>query len=376
MKREYISIAIFLALLFTVAMVYPYDRGGPKEARITIGLSDASAQIAPTHTYDVVVVGAGSGGISAAISAARRGMKVAILEETDIVGGQLAPVPNMDGGNTLGSGTGIYKEFIDRVATYYATPGRFPEPKSVGTCYWYYLTRCFEPKVGRNILLSMLNSSGVTVRTGVKVNAVNKISNIVTGVKLADGTTYNAKITMDATEYGDLMPLAGVKYRVGNVKGGEAYDDNACVQSITYVAPIKQYASVPTGLTIKTKPPNYDTFLPEYKAVVTKDGFASWSGKYPVNFLVHNAYRGVPDSTNPKNYVATVTGEGITKTMINWANDYPATNLSVKYIEDTTYRASVNCSAKLKTLGLFIIYKMSWATATGVLPMMKNLIPL
>ena len=39
------------------------------------------------NAYDVVIVGAGTGGFSAAIQAARMGMRVALLEETDWVGG-------------------------------------------------------------------------------------------------------------------------------------------------------------------------------------------------------------------------------------------------------------------------------------------------
>lgn len=369
MKRDYIFIAVLLAILFTVAFVYPYGQNKKGGSEVTVSLFESDASTLVTNSYDVVVVGGGAGGMAAALQAARMGMRVIILEETDLIGGQINPVPNMDGGSTPGSGTGIYKEFIDRVSTYYATTGRFPEAKSIGTCYWQNLTKCFEPKVGREIMLSMLSSAGVTVKTGVKIQAVNKSGNVVTGVSLSDGSTYQGKIVMDATEYGDLMPLAGVKYRIGNVVGGEPYGDNACVQDITYAVPIKQYSTIPEALLIKNKPPGYDANLNSYRAVVTREGEKSWSGKLPVNFLVHNAYRGIPDSTNPKNYVASLTGEGITKTMINWANDYPDSNLSIKYIEDKNYRQTANCEAKLKTIG-FIYYLQTelgmknWSIAT------------
>ena len=49
-------------------------------------------------SYDVVIAGAGTGGIGAAIQAARLGASVLLLEETDWIGGQMlaAAVSAMD----------------------------------------------------------------------------------------------------------------------------------------------------------------------------------------------------------------------------------------------------------------------------------------
>jgi NADPH-dependent 2,4-dienoyl-CoA reductase/sulfur reductase-like enzyme len=49
----------------------------------------------PTASYDVVVVGAGTGGTSAAIAAAKHGASVLLVEPTGWVGGQMASVPSM-----------------------------------------------------------------------------------------------------------------------------------------------------------------------------------------------------------------------------------------------------------------------------------------
>src|ERR1035438_1737789 len=97
-------------------------------------------------SFDIVIAGAGSGGVSAAIQAARMGASVALLEETDWVGTKstAAAVSTMDeGGSNLDSG--IYKEFTDRVRSFYAARG-----KSIGTCYWHDGSQCFEPKVGQH----------------------------------------------------------------------------------------------------------------------------------------------------------------------------------------------------------------------------------
>src|SRR5580698_8655020 len=74
------------------------------------------------RNYDVVVAGAGTGGTAAALSAARMGAHVALLEETDWIGGQAsaAAVSTMDEGSSPIPPSGIYREFLVRMEAYYA----------------------------------------------------------------------------------------------------------------------------------------------------------------------------------------------------------------------------------------------------------------
>ena len=50
--------------------------------------------------------------------------------------------------------SGIYLEFINRVKDYYDYRG-----KSMGTCYWYPTSLAFEPHIGQEILVSMVNDA-------------------------------------------------------------------------------------------------------------------------------------------------------------------------------------------------------------------------
>jgi hypothetical protein len=78
---------------------------------------------------------------------------------------------------------------------------------------------------------------------------------------------------------------------------------------------------------------------------ITNDG--NYSQTPAIHWVYHNAYRGMPDSTNPNDYDAGDRKSAITRTGLNWFNDYPTT---AAYIEDPTQRRLIDCRAKLRTL--------------------------
>jgi hypothetical protein len=321
------------------------------------GASDGSDASLTPLDCDVAVVGAGPGGVGAAISAARAGAKVLLIEETDWVGGQMTAggVPQIDGGNAPPTLSGLYAEFRNAVVAYYQDATRFPPSgKSIGTCHWSSSATCFEPSVGRKLLEKMLSDAGVGLLPERSVVSVTKSGNAVTGLVLSDGQPVNARVVVDATETGDVIALS------------DSIDANACIQSITYIAEIRKYPSgVPPELFIKSPPPDYDTHLAEYSSIVTSNGSETLPIQYPVDFAFHNAYRGLPDSTNSQSYDGTQYA-AITRTGVNWANDYPghqlvggvaqwAGTLKVGFLEDAAARRDASCKAKLATLG-FVYY--------------------
>ena len=116
--------------------------------------------------------------------------------------------------------SGIYLEFINRIKSYYDSRG-----KSMGTCYWDSRTSvAFEPHIGQEAFVNMINEAR---RKGVldfmmrsEVTAVQKKGSTVTGVSVRAGDSsrrnYTCKVLIDATEYGDVLPLAKTQYRAGN----------------------------------------------------------------------------------------------------------------------------------------------------------------
>ena len=315
---------------------------------------------ADDRLYDVAVIGAGSGGCSAAIQAARMGMSVALIEESDWIGGQMtgAAVSTMD--DKTKTRTGIYLEFITKVIEYYSARNT-----NYNICYWGSDTIAFEPWAGQMILKEMLEKAGlidILVRT--KLLSVKVSENRVRSVDVkVDGKseTISAKIFIDATECGDLIALSGARYRAGN-SISPAIDINAIIQDITYPAVIKHYKDgLPPELKVQGPPPRYTDHLYKFRMTIRKNG-STWPGEYPFSPVVHNAYRAIPD---PSNNVFIDGGKPetwpkITKTAINWANDYPGLNgstpgLSVEFLESPNFRALATREAMLKTLA-FLYY--------------------
>lgn len=301
------------------------------------------------NQVDIVVAGAGTGGISAAIQAARMGSKVLLLEETDYIGGQLAAgVTTIDVGEQRWN-EGIYREFENNMRDYYAAhqvSSRWP------TCV---TGACFEPLGTKEVLGQMLaKEPNITLALRTYISSVQKQNGQITGVTLNDGRTVNTKIIIDATEYGDVIPLTGANYRLGN--GTKlAPSPNSCIQDITYTAVVKKYANgIPESLKINTPPPGYTAEIANMFATVVKSDGSNELSKPPSNWVVHNRYRGLPDLSTTTPNMSTF---DITKTDLNLANDYdrevyanPTHRLSIRYIEDRTYRKQINCEAKLRTI--------------------------
>ena len=187
-----------------------------------------------TRCYDVVVVGGGTGGTSAAIEASRCGAKVLVVEETPWIGGMLtsAGVSAVDGNYRLRGG--IFGEFCDSLTARYG---------GYEALFSGWVSKImFGPAVGAEVLANMAAEAGVEVRFGV--NVIEMAGNDGWHLKLSDGSWVRARIVIDGTELGDVAQMAGA----------EALDDGECVQDMTYVLTLREYdhdCLIP-------EPPGYD----------------------------------------------------------------------------------------------------------------------
>ncbi|MCR4307697.1 MAG: FAD-dependent oxidoreductase [Candidatus Berkelbacteria bacterium] len=213
---------------------------------------------------DVLVVGGGLGGVAAAISAARRGHQVCLLEETDWVGGQATSqgVSALDEHDYIEEfgGTRSYYAFREAIRDHYRklADDDAPGPLNPGSCWVSRIA--FEPIVAVHVLNDMLAQSGagrgrveLFIRTRL-VAAETSGDHVasVRAINLDDGamTLFRFAYVLDATELGDLLPLAGAEYIVGAESIAQTGEPNAqpdepkrhCVQSCTYTFALERRA--------------------------------------------------------------------------------------------------------------------------------------
>jgi len=158
-------------------------------------------------TADVLVVGGGTGGTAAAIQAARQGVQTILVSETPWLGGMLtsAGVAAPDGNELAAFQTGLWGEFV-RSLQHRETGGLDNSWVSMFT---------YDPRTGAKLLADWVqqlpNLQWIAGQTPLEVL---QQGSCITGVRFAD-VIVKAKVTLDATELGDLLALAEVPHRWG-----------------------------------------------------------------------------------------------------------------------------------------------------------------
>ena len=226
--------------------------GDPAIALVAVTGLDAVADV----DCEVLIVGGGTGGVAAALAAARRGRRVCLIEETDWLGGQLTAqgVAALDEHEHIESfgGTASYYRLRSALRDHYrlqaGAAGRQPT-FNPGNCW---VTRvAFEPRAGVAAIETMLRPFieqgllSVYLRHKVAAASVDGDRIVsITAVSLEQPTAwrFQPEIVLDATELGDMLPLTGAEYRSGAETVAETGEAHAqpeeakahCVQSFTY----------------------------------------------------------------------------------------------------------------------------------------------
>ena len=177
-------------------------------------------------TYDIVVYGGTSGGITAGIQAARMGKSVVIIEPTKFLGGlTTGGLGATDIGNKKAIG-GVSREFYHRIWTHYQNEQSWKQQTSAE----YFAKKphggpgneetmwTFEPHVATAIYDQMIAEAKVPVVYGERLDlksGVKKDGTRITEIVMESGKHFAAKMFIDATYEGDLLAKAGVSYHVG-----------------------------------------------------------------------------------------------------------------------------------------------------------------
>lgn len=150
---------------------------------------------------DVAVYSATAAGVCAAVSAARAGARVALIEPGSHVGGMTSGGLGYTGVGDVRALGGMAAEFRAAVAEHYGVPiGRYAGP---------------EPHVAEEIFLRWLDRAGVELILGSALREVETTEGRILSARFSPGTTVTAAVFVDAGYEGDLLAAAGVSYRVG-----------------------------------------------------------------------------------------------------------------------------------------------------------------
>ena len=180
-----------------------------------------SAEQKPDLLCDVLVVGAGTAGFGAAISAARAGLSVHLIEAGTKVGGVMAFCPGMPwgGGYPLGRSIGgIFSELTGRLAA------MSPPAAEVRPC----VLENFGPEVQYDhelatlVMFEMLAEAGVHLHLGCIVGHPTLQDERITHVTCTDRRgpfNIRPRLVIDCSGDGDTSARAGVPYTVGDDVG-------------------------------------------------------------------------------------------------------------------------------------------------------------
>jgi FAD dependent oxidoreductase len=387
LQKRIIASRVFVVALVLVAVLQPIVRLGAQNTLELLDVekvrADKPASTAVLHlvppaqavveSCDVLVVGGGMGGSSAALAAAQAGVHVCLTEETSWLGGQMTSqgVSEFDENRYVetAGGTASYYELRNGIRQHYldhftlSPLGKAQSHFNPGNCWVSAL--CFEPPVALHVLDSMLKpfeKKGLlrvflrTKTASVKMTG-NRIESVL-GYQFSTGKwfQFRASYVLDATDLGELLPLAGASYvtgaeprsLTGEPDAREGAGDPADNQSFTYSFVLARF---PDNQDLLPKPKGYETNLKEQPYTLTLD---YGHGK----FLTYGVFRkegGTPGSFWAyRRLVAAENFTGLHRprdiSLINWpGNDYCGSDL---LSTDPVAQADQLRRAKLLSLGL------------------------
>jgi hypothetical protein len=249
------------------------------------------------ETFDVVVVGGSSGGIGAALGAARLDARVALVEDTPVLGGMLANgISNIDC-YSYESLSGVFEEFRRAVQKHYAPlaetdpffkPWKKAPNHMDGRSFQANEPRLggrWEPHVADAIWKAMaakhpkLKVFYRRFATEVLKNG-NRAVGVVTATEKGERLVLRAPVVVDATHEADIAAWAGVPYRVGRearsplephagqvfffnntgefLPGSNGRQDRAVPSSGLRLCIQNYLAAAGDAHVLKTPPPGYD----------------------------------------------------------------------------------------------------------------------
>lgn len=189
-------------ILMTVFREEDVRRGSfSEQARHRVIVNQATGRNPITQPYDVAVIGATPAGIAAVIAAKRAGIAHVVLADASAhVGGRFAETIGFGEIQRMSPATvgGLWTELRAKVDAHYGKPTETPEPH-----------------VMEQILRDWLAAEGVVFADRFEAVRADKKDSRIVRVYSEWRGRIEAPVFIDATYYGDLLPVAGVSFTLG-----------------------------------------------------------------------------------------------------------------------------------------------------------------
>lgn len=235
--------------------------------------------MASDGSFDIVIVGGGTGGVAAAIAACSQGCSVALTEEFSWLGGQLTSqlVPPDEHGwiDKFGS-TRRYRALREGVRQYcreFLPLSEAAKKDPILNPGRGWVSRlCHEPRIGWQVILQMLQphlSSGrlkifercIPISADCESEAIRSV--VFRHLETGDIFQLDGSIFIDASELGDLLPLTETDYVTGAESKSDTGEEHALdgpanpqmMQGITWCAAL---AYDPGSSRVTDRPESYD----------------------------------------------------------------------------------------------------------------------
>lgn len=249
---------------------------------------------------DVMIYGATPSGVMAALSAARPGTEVVLVEPSAHVGGMMSSgLSATDYGHVAMMG-GLTRDFFDRTEA------------AEGSAYGRYR---FQPSTAETAFRAMLSESSVLVlpQERLKENrGVEMDGPRIVAIETDAGRRIAAAAFVDASYEGDLMAAAGVSYRIGRESTAAHGESHAGVRAPT---------------TVFTVPAGVDPAVP----LAAPGPVGSADGR------IQNSNFRLCFSSDPKNRVPFEEPNGYDPGTYDLAASYLASRLSLGELPDITW---------------------------------------
>ena len=174
--------------------------------------------------FDVVVLGAGPGGLAAALQAARNGAKVLLADKNGYLGGNMTlGLPllgylDKDGRTVI---KGIAQEFIDDLRGY-KTPYGFAASEHL-PCPMHNSVTLYDHEIFKFVAIRKVLDAGIEVLLHTEIVSANVDNRTLKSIELMGKgwiIEVKAKVFIDATGDGDMAYLAGASYEKGQKDTG------------------------------------------------------------------------------------------------------------------------------------------------------------